>query len=64
LPIGQIIVDEANTAPLFVASGEIDVSHQHGGPVFWNRTTNALSANAGDHGFNLTPLPEEIQDAP
>lgn len=59
--IGQIIIDEASTAPVFVASGETDVTHRHGGPVFWNATADALSGTAADHGFTLTPIPLEGQ---
>jgi hypothetical protein len=60
-PIGAIIIDEASTTPVFVASGEIDVAHRYGSPVFWNATADALSATAADHGFVLTPIPLEGQ---
>lgn len=59
--LGVIIVDEAASAPTFVGSGNLDVVHQHGCPVFWNATADALSATAADHGFTLTPTPLEVQ---
>lgn len=59
--IGSIIVDEASTTPEFVASGDIQISSQWAAPVFWNATADALSSTALDHGFQLTPVPDEIQ---
>jgi hypothetical protein len=59
--IGAIEVDEASTTPEFSASGEIEVSAREVAPVFWNGTADALSATAGDHGFDLTPKPDEVQ---
>ena len=60
--LGSIIVDEASLTPEFVASGFVNLSHRHGSPVFWNRTADALSATATDHGFILTPVPMQGQD--
>lgn len=59
--IGAIIVDEASSTPEFSASGEIEISAREFAPVFWNATADALSGTAGDHGFSLTPVPDEIQ---
>lgn len=59
--IGCIIVDEASTTPEFSASGTIEVDAREFSPVFWNATADALSATAGDHGFELTPVPDEVQ---
>lgn len=58
--IGQIQIDE-NAAVEMTAHGEIDIVHRWGAPAFWNKTANALSGTAGDYGFELTPIPDEIQ---
>lgn len=58
--IGAIQIDE-NAAVRMVASGIIEVGARYAGPVFWNATANALSATAGDFGFSLTPIPDELQ---
>lgn len=63
-PIGAIVVDEAPGTPSaveFVASGTILIDHEHGAPVFWNATDDDLSSTGSDHGFMLTPIPDEIQ---
>lgn len=60
LPIGLITIDE-NAAVEMVASGFIELPARHGGPVWWNATANALSSTAGDFGFSLTPVPDEVQ---
>ena len=59
--IGNIIVDEASTTPVFAASGMVWAPHRYGSPVIWNATADALSATAGDHGFSLIPVPPEVQ---
>lgn len=60
--LGVIVMDEAAAAVPFVASGVIEHHHRYGAPVFWNRNgTAALSAGAGDHGFSLLPVPDEVQ---
>ena len=59
--LGEIIIDENSTTPVFVASGDIEILHRHGGPVFWNATADALSATALDHGFSLLPVPIQGQ---
>lgn len=61
--LGSIIVDEASSTPEFVASGEFEFSARYGAPVFWNYTGTNLSATAADHGFILTPVPDQIQAA-
>lgn len=58
--IGVIEIDE-NAAVSMVASGEIELSSRYVAPVFWNATSNSLSTTAGDFGFSLTPVPDEIQ---
>lgn len=59
-PIGFIQIDE-NAAVEMAASGTIELDQRYAGPVFWNGTANALSATAGDFGFSMTPVPDEIQ---
>ena len=59
--LGSIVVDEASTAPLFVASSDVYLPHRYGSPVFFNDTADALSATATDHGFSLTPVPIQGQ---
>lgn len=62
--LGVIVVDEASITPEFAGSGLLPAewaAHQHGAPVIWNATVDALSATAGDHGFSIIPVPAEIQ---
>ena len=60
---GIMKVDEASTAPTFVASGSrLWIPHDDWGPVVWNATADALSSTAADHGFDLVPTPDEFQD--
>lgn len=61
--IGNIIVDEASTTPTFVASSDepIQLPHKEVAVVFWNATADAFSSTAADHGFDLIPVPDEIQ---
>lgn len=58
--LGAIEIDE-NAAVEMVCSGVVELMHRYGAPVFWNRTTNALSTTATDFGFSMTPVPDEIQ---
>ncbi len=58
--IGAIIIDE-NAAVAMVAHGFLEVPHRYGAPAFWNASANSLSATAGDFGFFMTPVPDEIQ---
>lgn len=58
--IGCLQIDE-NAAVEMVASGVVELLHRYGAPVFWNATANALSSTAGDFGFSMTPVPDEIQ---
>ena len=61
--IGAIEVDEASTTPEFSASGVIhDLTSRYIQIVFWDETADGLSATAGDHGFDLTPIPPQGQD--
>ena len=62
--IDELTVDEASSTPTFVASGYLPkriAAARYGAPVFWNATADALSATAGDHGFSITPVPDEMQ---
>ncbi len=58
--LGGIMVDEA-AASVMVASGHLDLEHQHACPVFWNATANTLSATATDFVFTMIPMPDQIQ---
>lgn len=58
--IGVCQIDE-DAAVEMVASGEIEISSRYAAPVIYNRTANALSSTAGDFGFSLTPVPDEVQ---
>lgn len=58
--IGTIVIDE-NAAVTMVASGVVAISARYVAPVMWNATANALSSTAGDFGFSLTPVPDEVQ---
>ena len=58
--IGSIVIDE--DAPVtMAASGVVEIGARYGAPVYWNGTNNTLSSTAGDFGFSLTPIPDEIQ---
>jgi len=59
--IGAMLVDEAAVAVEMVASGVMDIPHQHGSPVVWNGTVDVFSTTAADMGFILTPIPLEVQ---
>ena len=61
LYLGAIVVDQASTAPVFVASGDVYLPHRHGAPVFFNDTADGLSSTATDGGFSLTPVPIQGQ---
>jgi len=59
--IGSIVVDKADVAEVFHASGEFRLIAQKFSVVWWNNTADALSSTAGDHEFIATPIPPEIQ---
>lgn len=58
--LGAIVIDE-NAAVEMAASGIVEIGARYAAPIFWNGTANTLSATAGDFGFSLTPIPDEIQ---
>lgn len=60
-PFGTLVVDEASATPEFSASGLILISAREFAPVIWNRTADALSSTAGDHGFQIVPVPPQRQ---
>lgn len=58
--LDSIQIDENAAVPM-VKSGVVELCHRYGSPLFWNATANALSSTAGDFGFSMTPVPDEIQ---
>ena len=60
-PLGVIQVDEALTTVEMVGHRSMFVDSRYGGPVFFNRTSVALSATAADMGFQLIAMVDEIQ---
>ncbi len=60
--IGKIEVDEASSTPEFSASGVVSIFERYVHVVFWNRTADALSSTAADHGFDLEEIPVQGQD--
>lgn len=63
--IGSLIVDEATASPSTVefsaSGGPIEILGRYVQLVVWNGTADALSGTAGDHGFDLQPIPLEVQ---
>lgn len=59
--IGKIVIDEAVANLEFTGSGVIEVDHRYVAPVFFNRTADALTSTAAEHGFIMTPVPSEVQ---
>jgi len=59
--MGVLIVDEASSTPEFSTSGTVLIDAAQFAPVIWNATADALSSTDADHGFELTPVPDEIQ---
>jgi hypothetical protein len=59
--LGFIQVDEAAANIEFVASGVVEIDARHAAPVFWNASGATLTTDEAEHGFSLTPVPDEIQ---
>ncbi|KKN04067.1 hypothetical protein LCGC14_1101340 [marine sediment metagenome] len=62
--LDSLVVDEANVTPEFATAQQGDpiwIPHRYGMPVIWNRTANAFSATAAEHGFILTPVIPQAQ---
>lgn len=60
LQLGTIVIDENAAVPMSI-HGQVEITSRYVAPVFFNGTANALSSTAGDFGFSLTPVPDEIQ---
>lgn len=61
--IGSIIVDQAATGVVMVASGFVTLPHRYVGPAYWNDAPDNLVATNNLNGFSLTPMPFEVQTA-
>lgn len=59
--IGVITVDEALLDIEMSISGEIEISSLRGMPVMWVAGDDNLRADANTSGFQLTPVPDQIQ---
>lgn len=59
--IGAIVVDEAAANVEFAASGDVEISARYVAPVFWNASGATLTTDEAEHGFQLTPVPDEVQ---
>lgn len=60
LYLDAIVVDEAASV-VMAKSGTILVPDRYVAPVFWNASAASFTATATDHGFSLTPVPDEVQ---
>lgn len=59
--IGSIVVDTTTTDAIH-AGGTFNMDFRYGVLVIWNATAaETLSATAGDHDFDITPTPDEVQ---
>ncbi len=61
--IGTIVVDELLLDITMSASGVIAIPYERVIPVFFNATDDSLRDVANVHGFSLTPVPMESQEA-
>ena len=59
--IGSIVVDEAAADVEMVASGTVYITARAIQVVFWNGTADVLTSDDDEHGFMLSPVPDEIQ---
>ncbi len=59
--IGEIVVDQASANIEMVASGLLEERARFIQVVFWNGTVDALTSDVDENGFNLTPVPDEVQ---
>ena len=60
--LGALIVDEASTSAVMSAEGEYESYARHSGPVVVNNTVDILHSTAANNYFEITPVPDEIQD--
>ncbi len=56
LPCGVVIIDEANAARSFKASGLVEITARYFSPVVWNDTAVAFSSTATDFTLRFTPV--------
>lgn len=59
--IGSCVVDEAAANIEFTKSGMFFLPHRYGAPVAWNASAATLTTDETEHGFIITPVPDEIQ---
>lgn len=59
--IGTLRADQAAADIPMVISGVVRVSHRHMAPAAWNRSADALTTDVNENGFNMTPVPPEVQ---
>lgn len=59
--LGALMIDEAASGVEMVKSGSIWLPHRWASPVIWNGTSDVFSSTAAENGFDLTPIPDEIQ---
>lgn len=59
--IGVLVVDEAAADTEMCCSGTIEIDAREFAPVIWNDTADAFTATASEHGFDLVPVPDEVQ---
>lgn len=59
--LGAIVVDEAAQDIEMSTGGLVLISAQEIAPIFYNATVDSLTATALEHGFSLSPVPDEIQ---
>jgi hypothetical protein len=52
---------DKNAADEMACSGEVVITARWVAPAFWNATANSLSTTAGDYGFELLPIEDEVQ---
>lgn len=59
--LGSIVVDEAAANIEFTKSGWLWMPQRYGAPVLWNASGATLTTDEAEHGFILTPWPDEVQ---
>lgn len=59
--LSALTVDEASTAAVMSVEGTFRSAARHLGPVIMNQAADALHATAANNGFDLTPIPDEVQ---
>lgn len=60
--LGVIEVDQATANIQMGASGVIEISADQFMPIFWNATADNLEATNNVSGFELTPVPPQLQN--